>query len=346
MGKRYVVTGGMGFFGSILADYLVDQGHEVLSVDRLPEVDLTRRFKNAQLDITDGAQLTKVMKEFGHIDAVFHVAALLAHEKSTLDRLWASNVDGTRNVMQAARELGIRKVVFTSTNCVFSTGFTKPVDESTPTNPVEIYGRSKLAGEKVISEFADINSVIIRCPTIMAAGRLGLLTILFDFVLEGRRLYLVGDGSNRYSFIAAQDLANACLLSAQSPCSGIYHVSSDNVPTMYELYSDLVHFAGKTPRILCIPKGPTMLALKLLNALSLSPLGPYHYRMLAANFVFDTTKIKNDMGWCPTRTNNEILREAYQYYVDHLSQINSSAGLSAHKSKAKAGILNVLRMIS
>jgi nucleoside-diphosphate-sugar epimerase len=180
----------------------------------------------------------------------------------------------------------------------------------------------------------------------MAAGRLGLLTILFDFVLEGRRLYLVGDGSNRYSFIAAQDLANACLLSAQSPCSGIYHVSSDNVPTMYELYSDLVHFAGKTPRILCIPKGPTMLALKLLNALSLSPLGPYHYRMLAANFVFDTTKIKNDMGWCPTRTNNEILREAYQYYVDHLSQINSSAGLSAHKSKAKAGILNVLRMIS
>jgi len=248
--------------------------------------------------------------------------------------------------MECARNLGIRKVVFTSTNCVFSTGFSSPVDESTPTNPIETYGRSKLAAERVILSYSDIDSVIIRCPTIIAAGRLGLLTILFDFVREGRRLYLVGDGKNRYSFIAAPDLANACMLAARSQARGIYHVGSDNVPTMRELYRDLMIYAGKTPRLICIPEAPTVLALKVLNALGLSPLGPYHYRMLAANFVFDTAKIKRELNWKPTRTNTEILCDAFQYYVDHLDEINSSRGLSAHKTKAKAGILNLLRLIS
>jgi len=105
-------------------------------------------------------------------------------------------------------------------------------------------------------------------------------------------------------------------------------------------------YAGKTPRLVTIPEGLTILALSILNSLGLSPLGPYHYKMLAANFVFDNSKIKRDLNWQPTQTNAEILCNAYQYYIDHLSEIDSSSGKSAHKSKAKAGILNLLRMIS
>jgi nucleoside-diphosphate-sugar epimerase len=343
---RFVVTGAMGFFGSVLADYLVDQGHEVLSIDRLPEHDPNRRYKNIQLDITNGADLIEAVKNFGPVDAILHIAALLAHVKENLDHLWASNVEGTRNVMECARTLGIKKVVFTSTNCVFSTGFEKPVDESTPTQPIETYGRSKLRAEEIIASYSDVSAIIIRCPTIISAGRLGLLTILFDFVREGRRLYLVGDGSNRYSFIAGHDLANACLLAARSEHRGIYHVGSDNVPTMKELYRSLMTNAGKKPRLVCIPEAPTVLALKVLNSLGLSPLGPYHYRMLAANFVFDTSKIKRDLGWNPTLTNQEILGQAFKYYVDHFDEINNAQGLSAHKTRAKAGVLNLLRMIS
>jgi UDP-glucose 4-epimerase len=165
-------------------------------------------------------------------------------------------------------------------------------------------------------------------------------------VREGRRLYLVGDGSNRYSFIFANDLANACMMAAQSEHSGIYHIGSDNVPTMMELYRDLMLYAGKKPRLMCIPEGPTVVALKTLNALNLSPLGPYHYRMLAANFVFDNSKIKRDLGWAPTKTNTQILCDAYQFYQDHYNEIAGATGVSAHKTKAKAGILNLLRMIS
>ena len=112
------------------------------------------------------------------------------------------------------------------------------------------------------------------------------------------------------------------------------------------MYRDLMVYAGKTPRLVCVPEGPTVFAMKTLNALNLSPLGPYHYRMIAANFVFDNKKIKRDLGWAPTRTNTQILCDAYKFYIDHYDEISHGHGLSAHKSKAKAGILNVLRMIS
>lgn len=346
---RFVVTGGMGFFGSILCEHLLGRGHEVLSLDLLADTHSSKRYRNVQLDLQNFDALKSALTEFGKvekIDAIFHVAALLAHVTADPNVLWAANVDGTKNVMECARQLSIPKVVFTSTNCVFSTGFKEPVNEQTPTQPIEIYGKSKLAAEEVILSYTDISSVIIRCPTIIAAGRLGLLTILFDFVREGRRLYVVGDGSNRYSFISADDLADACLLAAQSERSGLYNIGSDNVPSMRQLYSSLMEYAGKKPRIISIPEAPTVMALKILNRLGLSPLGPYHYRMLAANFVFDTSKIKSEIEWRPTKTNTEILCSAYQYYIDNLDSINNATNVSAHHSKAKAGILNLLRMIS
>lgn len=341
---KIVVTGGAGFFGSVLAEYLADKGHDVISLDRL--VGNNPKYKNIQLDLTDGAQLLSTLSEQGTIDSIIHAAAMLAHDKENLDKLWASNVDGTKNVLDAARALKIKKVVFISTNCVFSTGFDRPVDETTPVQPIELYGESKLAAEKLFEQYPDVSSFIIRSPTIMAAGRLGLLTILFDFVMEGRKLYLVGDGNNRYSFIYAEDLANACLLASQSEATGIFHIGSDNVPSMKEMYRDLMTFAGKKPRLLCVPEGPSVLAMKILNKLNLSPLGPYHYRMIAANFVFDNTKLKQTLGWSPTLTNNQILCQAYKYYEVNYDAINNASGVSAHKSKAKAGILNLLRMIS
>jgi nucleoside-diphosphate-sugar epimerase len=327
----------MGFFGSILCEHLVDRGHDVLSLDLLADTNSARRYKNIQLDLRDFEALKAAVVDFerdGKVNAIFHV------------ELWSANVDGTKNVMECAKQLSIARVVFTSTNCVFSTGFTEPVNEQTATQPIEIYGKSKLAAEEIITSYKDVSSVIVRCPTIIAAGRLGLLTILFDFVREGRRLYVVGDGSNRYSFISADDLADACLLAAQSSKSGLYNIGSDNVPSMRQLYSSLMQYAGKKPRIVSIPEAPTVMALKILNKLGLSPLGPYHYRMLAANFVFDTSKIKSEIEWRPTKTNTEILCSAYQYYIDNLDSINNATNVSAHHSKAKAGILNLLRLIS
>src|SRR5437879_13296953 len=98
--------------------------------------------------------------------------------------------------------------------------------------PVEIYGRWKLAAEEhLLSLSSQLPVKIVRTPTIVAAGRLGLLSILFEFIHEGRRVWLVGDGGNRYQFVSAEDLADACVLLSTSSSTGIFHVGSESVPT-------------------------------------------------------------------------------------------------------------------
>ncbi len=86
--------------------------------------------------------------------------------------------------------------------------------------------------------------------------------------------------------------------------------------------------------------------MKIAYFLKLSPLGPYQYKMIAEDFVFDTAKIKEKLNWNPTLTNEEMLFRSYQYYHDHLSEIKSRTNVSAHKQVAKMGIIRILKWIS
>src|SRR5581483_6157096 len=196
---RYVVTGGNGFFGRILVECLLRRGEGVLAIDRLADPSAPASVRFAPADLRDFDRLYQRLREFQPIDGVFHVAAILAHEKKDRFMLWDSNVHGTGNLLGACVRLGVPKLVFTSSNCIFGRGSKSPVDESAPPHPVEIYGRSKLEAERrIVANGPRLPYSIVRCPTIVGAGRLGLLAILFDFIRENRRVYLVGNGENRY----------------------------------------------------------------------------------------------------------------------------------------------------
>jgi nucleoside-diphosphate-sugar epimerase len=171
-----------------------------------------------------------------------------------------------------------------------------------------------------------------------------LLAILFEFVKEDRRVYLVGDGSNRYQFVYALDLAEACLLAARAPGTHIYHVGSDDVKPLREVYGAVIEEASSKSRLVRLPAWPATTTLAVLHRLGISPLGPYHSRLIAGTFLFDTGRIKGDLGWSPTRTNDEMLREAYRFYDARDPQRSDS--LSAHRQGAKMGILRLVKWLS
>ena len=342
---RALVTGGAGYFGGILARHLAGRGVRVVSLDRLDDPEPDARIAYARADLRDAAAVRGVFAAHGPFDAVFHCAAVMGHESRDPEDLRASNVEGTRHVAEAALGAGVRKVVYTSSICVFGRQYAHPVAEDESTCPIEAYGRSKLEGERVLASFAPrLESDCLRCPTIVSAGRLGLLAILFEFAKEGRRIYLVGDGTNRYQFIDAIDLAEACLLSAQAPGSHVYHVGSHGVRPLREVYGAVIEEAGGRSRLVSLPERPAIAALSLLHRLGLSPLGPYHSRLIAGTFVFDTSRIEADLGWKPTRTNDEMLRDAYRFYAAKDAQ--RSDALSAHRQGARMGILRLIKWLS
>jgi len=237
--------------------------------------------------------------------------------------------------------------VFTSSNCIFARPAEDPLPEEAEPAPIEIYGKSKLEGEKILIKHGDLLPyTIIRCPTIVSSGRLGLLAILFEFIRENRKIPVVGDGSNRYQFIYASDLAEAMFLDGRKEGCQIYNIGSDNVRPLREVYEDVIRVAGSKSRVYSLPKGPTIAALKLAHFLRISPLGPYHYRMISESFIFDTSRIKKELGWKPTRTNSEMLADAYRYYVENYEKIQRSENLPAHRKGAKMGIIKLLKWLS
>jgi nucleoside-diphosphate-sugar epimerase len=343
---KFLVTGGAGFFGGILKNELLAGGAEVVSVDLVPDSARHSALTSVQGDIRDEGAMRAIFAAH-QFTAVFHLAAMLAHGRMDRELLWTSNVDGTGVIARCARAAGVRKLVFTSSNCLWASNMGRPVREDDPPAPAEVYGESKLAGEKLLGQFeGDLDVVILRCPTIIDSGRLGLLAILFEFIRENKTVWVVGSGANRYQFIYAGDLAQACIQSASFPGSGVFHVGSDNVPSLRECYEAVIAEAGSRSIVRSLPKGPTLAAMQLAHKLKISPLGPYHYRMIAEDFVFDTSRIRAAMGWRPTVTNSEMLTRAYRYYVANRDEILARDNVSAHSRAAEMGVLRLLKWIS
>lgn len=341
-----LVTGGAGFFGEVLLRRLLDAGVECVGLDLEPATLADPRLRSLQGDLRDANLLDRLFREH-RFDTVFHCAAILAHAVKDQQYLWDCNVNGTRTLARVTAAHDVPKLVFISSNCLWGEGLHRPVREDDEPRPVEIYGRSKLEGERILLGHAqDFDCVVLRSPTIMGDGRLGLVSILFDFIAEGRRVWVVGPGDNRYQFVAARDLAEACVLASAHEGSAVYNVGSDNVRPLREVYQHVIELAGTGARVASLPKGPTLAAMRLAETLHLSPLGPYHRRMIAEDFTFDTSKIKAELGWQPTLANEEMLAEAYKGYQRDLDDIRSRTDASAHRSPAPMGVIRILKWLS
>ena len=234
-----------------------------------------------------------------------------------------------------------------STNCLWAHHVGHPIAEDEIPAPVEIYGRSKLAAEAALEPYGrQFPVVTIRCPTVIDEGRLGLLAILFEFIADGRRVWVVGDGSNEYQFIYAQDLATACIQAIQYAKTDLFHVGAEDVVSLREVYGAVIRAAGTNSRVASLPLGPTLWAMRLAHRLRLSPLGPYHYRMIAENFRFVTQKASERLGWKASLSNVEMMIRAFQYYVSRREGIEARKDVSAHSKATPMGVIRLLKWIS
>ena len=285
-----LITGGSGFFGGVLKRRLLREGFRVVNLDLVLDTDRDPNLRSLQGDIRDTALIDQLFTEqaaAGHpIVAVMHCAAharprkdLRAHE------LWTSNVDGTRIIAEAARRHGTRALVFTSSNCLWAENFGREVletDQPAPhralrplqarrrtdpprhRHPRSLHRRTPTTAPAYGEGLA---AIILRCPTIIDSGRLGLLAILFEFIDEGRRVWVVGNGGNRYQFIYAEDLATACLLAIRSGRSDTFNIGSENVPTLREVYQAVIDSAGTRARVAQLPRRATLAAMQLAHRL-------------------------------------------------------------------------------
>lgn len=338
MSRTVVITGGSGYFGEILADRVLAGGDRVRVVDVNPP-----RRTGVEFAAADVRDLAATRAACDGADVILHNVAQVPLARDR-ELFWSVNVGGTANVLLAARDAGVAKVVHTSSSAIFGIPDANPVTEDTPPRPVEAYGRAKLAAEALCEEAAaaGLDVTVVRPRTILGHGRLGIIAALFDFVAHGAPVYVLGAGDNRYQFVHAEDLADACILAAGRPGPTRYNIGATSFGTMRETLQGLVDHAGTGSRVRSLPFRPAKLAMAAASRLGLAPFAPYHWLLYGESLWFDTAKAERELGWRATRSNVEMLRESYDWYLAHRDEL---PGGSHHQSPVRLGLLALLERL-
>jgi len=239
MSGKYLVTGGAGYVGSVVAQHLIEAGHEVTVLDNLSTgfregVPAGATFVEG--DIRDAAKWLD-----SSYDAVLHFAAFSQVGESVVkpEKYWDNNVGGTMALLAAMREAGVRKLVFSSTAATYGEPEVVPIVETAPTRPTNPYGASKLAVDHMITGEAaahGLGAVSLRYFNVAGAyGSCGerhdpeshLIPLVLQ-VAQGRREaisvfgedYPTPDGTCVRDYIHVADLADAHLLAVEAATPG------------------------------------------------------------------------------------------------------------------------------
>jgi len=256
---RALVTGGAGFIGSHLVDALVDRDADVVVLDDLSSgraENVNEAARLVQADILDKATVDEAMVG---CDVVFHQAARRAVLQSIEQPLETDrvNVAGTLTVLMAARDAGVRRVVFGASSSVYGGTATLPTPESAPPNPLSPYAVTKYAGEqycRVFTQLDGLETVALRYfnvygPRQRPDSRYAAVIPLFIGALaSGRPPEVHGDGrqSRHFTFVADAVRANLRAAEADPDCSGsVYNVAGERPHTLLEVLAILEDTLGR-----------------------------------------------------------------------------------------------------
>ncbi|MBR9680806.1 MAG: NAD(P)-dependent oxidoreductase [Candidatus Altiarchaeota archaeon] len=338
---KWLVTGASGFLGYHVCKFLIDNKVEVVATDinDFPFDDLKDKVKFHKGDITDAKFLRKITKG---IDIVMHGAAALPRSKK--DVIWAVNFGGTKNVLKEANKNKVKRVIFISTTAVYGIPKEHPIYETAPLPGVGPYGDSKVESEKLCAQYRDRMIVsIIRPKTFVGSVRLGIFSVLFDWVYRGKKLPVIGNGKNQYQLLDVDDLANAIWIlskTSEEKANGVYNVGAKDFGTINDHMQKLIDYRKKG-KLVHFPSWTVKTPLRILDKLGLSPLYAWAYETLDKDHFVSIDKMQN-LGWEPKFSSEQTLLESYKWYEKHRKEIINKKG-TTHTVQWNQGILGLIR---
>ena len=339
------ISGGAGFLGLHLARRLVADGHDVRTLDLAPldDVPLEGRVEELHGDVRVAADARRLV---AGADVLVHAAAALPIQVSRA-AIRSVNVEGAAVTFAAAAEAGVRRVVLISSTAVYGVPERHPIHEDDPLVGVGHYGESKIEAERLCEAFArrGLETVIVRPKTFVGPERLGVFEILFDWVREGRRIPVLGDGSNRYQLLAVEDLVDAVVRCLDAPVAGeALNVGAGRFGTVREDLEALIDHAASGSRLRPVPARPAEVVLRGLELAHLSPLAEWHYRTAHKDSFVSIDRARTLLGWEPRLSNAETLVATYDWYLEHRGDLRA-AGLT-HRVPWDQRALGLLRRVS
>ncbi|MBP6942652.1 MAG: NAD-dependent epimerase/dehydratase family protein [Candidatus Buchananbacteria bacterium] len=340
---KYFITGGAGFLGINLTRFLLKKGHEVAIYDLVvfdyPEADLVKKHVG---DIRNLEQLKQAMQGS---DIVVHTAAALPLYSA--EDIRTTDIDGTRNVCQAALDVGVQRMIHISSTAVYGIPDHHPLFETDNLSGVGEYGKAKIAAEDICAGFRTkgLCVPIIRPKSFVGPERLGVFALLYDWAVTGHGFPMIGSGNNRYQLLDVDDLCEAiyaCSTLDRQIVNDVFNIGAKEFTTMKEDYQAVLDRAGFGKKISGFPAWPMIMILRILEALKLSPIYKWVYETASKDSFVSIDKAEKVLGYAPQYSNKASLVRNYEWYLAHQADFKGAAGIS-HRVPWKQGILGLLK---
>jgi nucleoside-diphosphate-sugar epimerase len=320
---RILVTGGTGFTGKALVRRLLDLGHEVVALD-YKEGLKTRELREWGAEVVLGSVTDEavVRQAMAGVEVVHHRAAAF-REMNVPDRhYWEVNVQGTRNVLQAAFDQGVRKLVYCSTCGVHGNIDHPPGGEDAPIQPADYYQRTKYEAEPIVREFHQkgLPSVILRPAAIYGPGDPERFLMIFRRVARGT-FPMFGDGRTFYHPLYIDNLVDAFVQAMQDGVGDgeAYLIADDQYLEIEALVKRVGRALDVEVKIPHYPVWPVVAAGHVVEKACrpfgiTPPIFPRRVDWYRQNRAFKIDKARRDLGYQPKVGIDEGLRLTADWY--------------------------------
>jgi nucleoside-diphosphate-sugar epimerase len=186
---------------------------------------------------------------------------------------------------------------------------------------------------------------IIRPKSFVGPERLGVFAIFYEWASEGKGFPMIGSGRNRYQLLDVEDLCraiHACMTLSKAKVNDTYNVGAGEFTTMREDYQAVLDEAGFGKKMVAFPAGPVILALKILEALKLSPLYPWIYETASKDSFVSIKKAEQALGVKPQYSNKDAMIRNYRWYLANKEKFSGGDGIS-HRLPWKQKALKLLK---
>lgn len=344
---KVLVTGGSGFLGINLIRFLRTKGVDEIRVLDIADFDYPEKNEPwLKFTLGDVRDIPAVEKITEGCDVVVHCAAALPlySEKD----IYTTEVDGSRNVLNAARKFNLDRHVQISSTAVYGVPKKHPIYETDPMIGVGPYGHAKIEAEDVCRAARKEGYCvpIIRPKSFIGPERLGVFALFYDWAYTGHGFPMIGSGNNRYQLMDVEDLCEAIWAAMTYPKDVVnteFNIGAKDFTTMREDYQAVLDKAGYGKKIRGTPVKPIVFILRILEALKLSPLYPWVYETASTDSFVSIEKAEKLLDFKPKYSNKDALIRNYEWYVAHLSEFAGKSGVS-HRVPWKQGLLAVAKL--
>ena len=341
---KFLITGGAGFLGINLVRYLLNKGHEIVSLDiaEFNYPDVKDKIEIITGDIRHESAIERVMV---NIDIVVHCAAALP--LYTPEEIQTTDIVGTRKLLTAAQKSGVKRFIHISSTAVYGIPEHHPIYETDKLEGVGPYGNAKIEAENECLRFRAEGMCIpiLRPKSFIGPERLGVFALFYDWAKDKKGFPMIGSGDNRYQLLDVEDLCEAiylCATLSEDKVNDTFNIGAKEFTTMKEDYQSVLDYAGYGKKIVGLPEKPIITTLRILEFLKLSPLYKWVYETASKDSFVSIEKAEKILGFAPKYSNKDALIRNYKWYLDNLSAFQNQSGIS-HRVPWKQGILSLAK---